>query len=305
MCTSDPDAPKVFISYSRDSLEHMDRVRVISDRLRSEGIDCPLHGPDIKAHPAQVRQILSNLIVNAWEAIGEEEGDLRVSVRIVEAAETSSLPIFPTDWKPESDTYACLEVSDTGHGIISEQLDLIFDPFFSTRFTGRGLGLAVVLGAVRSYGGAVAVESEPGHGSVFRVLWPSTAEEPQPVRREDAEVSKPTEGLGPVFFIDDEAELRTIAELMLASLGFRVIKAAHGLEAVEIFRARKDEISLVILDLTMPGMNGWETLEALRTLRPDVPVILASGYDEAKVMEGKRAELFQAFFYTNHTAWRI
>ncbi len=117
-------------------------------------MDIPPHGPTIKANRAQVRQILSNLIVNAWEAIGEGQGDIQVSLRIAEAAETSSFHIFPADWKPERDAYACLEVSDTGCGINPEQLDLIFDPFFSTKFTGRGLGLAVVLGAVRSYGGS-------------------------------------------------------------------------------------------------------------------------------------------------------
>ncbi len=237
------------------------------------------------------------LIVNAWEAIGEGEGEIRVSLRIVDATETSSPHVFPADWKPEKDTYACLEVSDTACGIDPEQLDLIFDPFFSTRFTGRGLGLAVVLGTVRSYGGAIAVASEPGRGSIFQVFWTIAEPEAQTVHKAETDVSKPIEGLRLVLFVDDEAQLRNMAELMLGHLGFSMIQAGHGLEALEIFRARKDEISLVILDLTMPGMNGWETLEALRALRHDIPVILASGYDEAKAMEGKHAELPQAFLH--------
>jgi len=260
-------------------------------------IDIPPHGPTIKANQAQVRQVLSNLIVNAWEAIGEGEGEIRVSLRIVDATETSSPHIFPADWKPEKDTYACIEVSDTACGIDPEQLDLIFDPFFSTRFTGRGLGLAVVLGTVRSYGGAIAVASEPGRGSIFQVFWTIAEPEAQTVHKAEADVSKPIEGLRLVLFVDDEAQLRNMAELMLGHLGFRVIQAGHGLEAVEIFRERKDEINLVILDLTMPGMNGWETLAALRALRLDIPVVLASGYDEAKAMEGEHAELPQAFLH--------
>jgi PAS domain S-box-containing protein len=260
-------------------------------------IDIPLHGPKIKAHPTQVRQVLSNLIVNAGEAIGEGEGEIRVSLRILDPTETSSPRFFPTDWKPEKDTYACFEVSDTGCGIDPEQLDSIFDPFFSTRLTGRGLGLAVVLGTVRSYGGAIAVESEPGRGSMFQVFWPVAEPEAQTVHEAQADVSKPMKGFGLVLFVDDEAQLRDMAEMMLGVLGFDVIKAGHGLEALEFFRERKDEINLVILDLTMPGMNGWETLAALRALRPDIPVVLASGYDEAKVMEGEHAELPQAFLH--------
>jgi two-component system, cell cycle sensor histidine kinase and response regulator CckA len=260
-------------------------------------MDIPPHGPTIKVNQVRARQILSNLIVNAWEAIGEGEGDIRVSLRIVKAEETSSLHIFPADWKPEGATYACLEVSDTGHGINPEQLDLIFDPFFSTRFTGRGLGLAVVLGSVRSFGGAIAVESKPGRGSLFRVFWPIAEQGAQPVRQAETEASRAIIGSGLVLFVDDEAQLCNLAEAMLGRLGFEVIKACHGLEALEIFRMRKDEVSLVILDLTMPGMNGWETLEALRALRPDIPVVLASGYDEAEAMEGKRAELPQAFLH--------
>jgi CheY-like chemotaxis protein len=189
-------------------------------------------------------------------------------------------------------------VSDNGCGINPEQLDLIFDPFFSTRFTGRGLGLAVVLGTVRSYGGAIAVESEPGRGSMFQVFWPIAEQGAKsPVQPTETETSKPIIGSGFVLFVDDESQLRNVAEVMLKRLGFKVLTAGHGLEALEIFRMRKYEISLVILDLTMPGMNGWETLEALRALRHDIPVILAIGYDEAKAMEGKHAELPQAFLH--------
>lgn len=135
-------------------------------------LEAPLRGPFIKADQALGRQILSNLIINAREAIGDETGDIHVSVHVVNSAEMSAFNIFPIDWKPERDTYACIAVSDTGCGIDLTELDTIFDPFFSTKSTGRGLGLAVVMGIVRSYGGAIAVESETGRGSIFRVFFP-------------------------------------------------------------------------------------------------------------------------------------
>ncbi len=259
--------------------------------------DIPPHGPTIKANQAQARQILSNLLVNAWEAIGEGSGEIRVVLHIAEKEEMSSLHIFPADWRPERGAYACLEVYDTGCGIPPEHLDLLFDPFFSTKFTGRGLGLPVVLGAVRSYGGAIAVESKPGQGSVFRVFWPVEEQGAQPLQPLERELPRPVAGGGLILFVDDEPQLRNMAEAMLEHSGFRVITASHGLGALEVFSMRKDEISLVILDLTMPGMNGWETMEALRALRPDIPVILSSGYDEAKVMEGEHAETPQAFLH--------
>lgn len=143
-----------------------DPVRVIIK------LEAPLCGPFIKADRALGRQILSHLLINAREAIGDETGNIHVSVHVVNSAEMSSFNIFPIDWKPERDIYACIAVSDTGCGIDFTELDLIFDPFFSTKSTGRGLGLAVVLGIVRSYGGAIAVESETGRGSIFRVFFP-------------------------------------------------------------------------------------------------------------------------------------
>jgi PAS domain S-box-containing protein len=273
-----------------------DQKSYLPERVTLIG-DIPPDGPTIRANRAQVSQVLSNLIVNAWEAIGDGEGEVRVSLRIVAATETLSSHLFPSDWKPEKGDYISLEVSDTGSGINPEELDLIFDPFFSTKFVGRGLGLAVVLGTVRSYGGAVAVESEPGRGSIFRVFWPIAKEEALSVERGRPEITGPKEYQGIVLFVDDEAQIRKMAEVMLGRLGFEVILARHGLDALEIFRMRKDEICLVILDLTMPGMNGWETLGALRAMQPDIPVVLSSGYDEAKAMEGEHDELPQAFLH--------
>jgi two-component system cell cycle sensor histidine kinase/response regulator CckA len=135
-------------------------------------ISIPAEPLIIKGDPMKVEEVLKNLISNATEAMGGGEGTIRVAVRVVPGKEIASPHLFPPGWQPESDLYACMEVSDTGCGIASEQLDSLFDPFFSTRFMGRGLGLAVVQGTLRTHRAAVSVDSAPGRGSVFRVFWP-------------------------------------------------------------------------------------------------------------------------------------
>ena len=183
---------------------------------------------------------------------------------------------------------------DAGSGIADKDIEKLFDPFFSSKFTGRGLGLSVVLGIVRAHGGAVTVESEPGRGSTFRVFLPVSAEEvlSQP---DQAAQSPEIDGGGTVLLVEDEQMVRKVGEAALTSLGFAVLLAKDGVEAVEVFRQHKDEVRCVLCDLTMPRMNGWETLAALRKLAPGLPVILASGYDKAHVMAGDHPELPQAF----------
>ena len=252
--------------------------------------------PTIRANRSQVKLILTNLLTNAREAIGEREGDIRVAVRCVPASDIVSLRLFPADWRPRTNaSYACLEVSDTGVGISPGELDQIFDPFFSTKFTGRGLGLAVVLGTVRTHEGAVTVESEPNRGSTFRVFWPLEAQQDEPLLKPEGEGSRPIQSEGLVLLVDDDPQLCAMVQTMLGFMGYRVVTAGDGFEAVKIFRERQDEIRLVLLDLTMPGMNGWETLSALRALTPEIPVILSSGYDEARATQGDHLELPQVF----------
>jgi CheY-like chemotaxis protein len=187
-----------------------------------------------------------------------------------------------------------MEVADAGSGITVKDIEKLFDPFFSSKFTGRGLGLSVVLGIVQSHGGAVTVETTPGRGSTFRVFLPVSAE--RIIRQPDpaAQSVEMDEG-GTVLLVDDEPMVRKVGEGALMSLGFAVLLAKDGVEAVEIFRQHRDEIRCVLCDLTMPRMNGWETLVALRKLAPGLPVILASGYDKAHVMAGDHPELPQAF----------
>ncbi len=257
----------------------------------------PSRGSIILADAAHIKQILSNLVSNAVEAVGDQESDITIAILVVSASEIQGLRFFPSDWEPKATNYACLSVSDAGCGLDAETQERIFDPFFSTKSTGRGLGLPVVLGLVRAHEGAVTVETQVGRGATFRVFFPLTEQEALPVRKAEKFVSGALEGEGLVLLAEDEPIVRNITQAMLERLGYEVITAADGAVAVEIFRVRQDEFRLAILDLTMPRMNGWETLSMLRSLRPDIPVVLVSGYDEARVMQGDHAERPQAFVH--------
>jgi len=251
-------------------------------------------GPVISTNANRIQQVLINLATNAWEAFGEGRGTIQINLKTVSSSEIPVSHRFPIDWQPQDHAYACLEVMDGGCGIASKDIEKLFDPFFSSKFTGRGLGLPVVLGIVKAHDGAVTVESELGRGSRFRVFLPESAEE---VQRKPDEALQPlaTEGGGTVLVVEDDPMVRNIAAAMITHLGFSVIVARDGVDAVEVFGQHRDEIRCVLCDLTMPRMNGWETLTALRELVPGIPVILASGYDEAQVMEGDHPELPQAF----------
>jgi two-component system, cell cycle sensor histidine kinase and response regulator CckA len=248
--------------------------------------DFPSQGPVVHADRIQIKQMLTNLVSNASEAVGEHEGRISVAVSVVDREEVLCSRLFPTDWEPNAGRYACLEVSDTGSGLDVATLEKIFDPFFSTKFTGRGLGLPVVLGIVRALDGAVSVESRSGHGATFRVYLPLPEQTISPAGKTRELASQPGEAEGPVLLVDNEPVIRDFTREMLKRLGCNVMVAADGAEAVEIFRARKDEFSLAIIDVIMPRMDDWETLSALRSLRPDLPAVLVSGYNQDQVMRG-------------------
>jgi len=287
--------------------------------------DLPSPGPAVNVNRSQMEQVLTNLFNNAQEGMAGGSGDIHVTVSAVSSVDIPAKHRFPIDWTPEADAYACIEVKDDGPGILEQDLGKVFDPFFSTKFTGRGLGLPVALGIVRAHGGCIAVESRVGGrrtedrgqraeggglnsenlgvfaslrenpvGSVFRVYLPLSAET-VPQQPEKAVKFQQVQAGGLVLLVEDTEQVRKLGVRMLELLGCGVLAAKDGVEGVEIFRERRDDIGFVLCDLTMPRMDGWKTLEALRKIRPDVRVILSSGYDEASVMSGDHPEWPQAF----------
>ena len=236
--------------------------------------------PAIEADPSQIRQVVMNLVINASEAIGDKEGIISISTGTV-LCDQNSLRENHFLEPPPPGTYVFLEVMDTGCGMDAETQAKIFDPFFTTKFTGRGLGLAAVLGIMQQHKGAIKVVSEPGKGTTFMVLFPvstKTASQPQ----SDA-APESWHGSGTIMVVDDEAAVRNVTRIILERSGFSVLTAADGREAIKLFRKHGGKIACVILDLTMPHMNGEETYRELRLISSDVPVILASGYNEQEI----------------------
>ena len=232
----------------------------------------------IEADPTQLRQVVMNLVTNAAEALGDRGGSVAIRTGVMTADRNYLSGTYWDEELSEGD-YAYLEVADTGCGMDRSTLERIFDPFFSTKFTGRGLGLAAVLGIVRGHRGAVKIDSQPGRGTTFRVLLPTSPnvveDDPQPPR-----ISEKWQGSGLILVVDDEESVRTFVKRLLEKHGFTVVTARDGREALDVFRSQCDDIVAVVLDLTMPLMDGKETFRELRRLRSDVQVILTSGYNE-------------------------
>ncbi|MBI5091239.1 MAG: PAS domain S-box protein, partial [Candidatus Hydrogenedentes bacterium] len=236
----------------------------------------------IEADVAQMRQLVMNLVTNAADAIGDSTGTITVTTGGMDADRTYLQSTLLDDSLAEG-PYVFLEVHDTGAGMDAETRRKIFDPFFSTKFLGRGLGLAAVLGIVRSHGGAIKVESEVGSGTTFRVLLPAS-------QRLDS-AGQPHSGggvwrpNGAILVVDDEESVRVVAQRALERQGFRVLTANDGFEGLELFRNHLEEIALVLLDVTMPLMGGLEVFQEMRALRGDVRVLLSSGYSEQEATE--------------------
>ncbi len=238
--------------------------------------------PPMLGDLGQVSQAIMNLAINAAEAIGQEGGEITVTTGFRECSSADLSEVCP-EWDLTPGTFLTLSVSDTGSGMDAATRKRIFEPFFTTRFIGRGLGLSAVLGIVHAHKGALTVESEPGRGTTFRVLFPAS----EAAGRVDG-ATEAAEEVDPlrvftILLVDDDEAVLAVGARMLEKQEFRVLTAADGREAVEIYRQNRDEIDMVLLDLTMPRMDGVEALRELRRLNPKVRVILVSGYTEEDV----------------------
>jgi CheY-like chemotaxis protein/anti-sigma regulatory factor (Ser/Thr protein kinase) len=239
----------------------------------------------ILADPSQIHQILMNLCTNAAHAMREKGGVLEIS--LMDEYLDSEAATLIHDLRPGP--YLRLTVSDTGHGMDKVVVERIFEPYFSTKGKdeGTGLGLSMVHGIVTSYGGTVTVDSEPGKGSSFELYFP----------RIESGVLSEIQPAGPlpggterILFIDDEKVVVDTAQQMLAQLGYKVVTKTNGIEALEIFREDPDRFDMIITDMTMPKMTGDELGRELLLIRPDVPIILCTGFSE-KIDEERAKEI--------------
>ena len=237
--------------------------------------------PSMEGDATQIRQVIMNLILNASESLPNGQGRIRVrtTLRHLEPnAVPFGLPI------PESGPYLTLEVEDSGEGMEEETLARLFDPFFSTKFTGRGLGLAAVLGIVKAHGGGIEVESTRGIGSCFRVSFPIALAKKES-RPSVAAAPKEWTGRGKVLLVDDDETVLHLGSEMLRRLGFEVEVATDGTQAIEKFESLQRELRFVLLDLTMPGLSGEEVYAAMQDADGSIPIIMSSGYTEQDVSQ--------------------
>jgi PAS domain S-box-containing protein len=232
--------------------------------------------PEFLGDSAHIQQIVMNLIINAAEAIGDRNGTVKILLDNVTVTTDNPTKDF-LGCKIPAGNYASMTVADDGCGMDIETQKRIFEPFFTTKFTGRGLGMSVVLGIIKSHNAYLQLNSSIGTGTTFIVLFPASfASESLEIKSADKFVSLP-KGSGTVLFVDDEEGIRVIGSALLKAMGFSVINASSGREALEIFNMQ-DGISLVLLDMIMPEMSGMETYRVLRGLSTSIPVIICSGY---------------------------
>jgi PAS domain S-box-containing protein len=240
----------------------------------------------IEADPGQVQQVIMNLITNASEAIGDRPGTISLTTGAMDFDETALAPNLLAD-KARPGRFVYLEVKDDGCGMDENTLQRLFDPFFTTKFTGRGLGMSAVLGIMRGHKGAIMVNSAPGRGTSIQVLFPEAPAGSSPVVQDSGlpAARLPALGLRLVLVADDDEAVRRLCLGFFKRLQVSVLGAADGEQALTILDERRDEVDFVLLDLTMPRMDGVTAFRRMRTIRPDLRVVLTSGYDEQEALQ--------------------
>ena len=284
------DLIRQMLAYSgrgRFVIQKLDLSRVVEKTTQLIGIsiskkvsvafDLARDLPPVEVDEAQMSQVIMNLVINASEALGDRTGEINIRTGLIRANvdylnKTEATDLLPGD-------YVVLEVVDNGCGIQPENLKRIFDPFFTTKFTGRGLGLAAVLGIVRSHKGTLRVKSEPGKGTTFTMLLPSAGGAFDSLSQAPMGDEK-WRGSGTVLVVEDEETVRTTVQRILTALGFGVVLAVDGREGAAFFAKEPGRFSLVLLDLTMPRLDGAQVFSEIRQKNAQVPVVLMSGYSE-------------------------
>lgn len=280
---------------SRTTMSVMNFNQIVSDTVqllrlstsKNASIDFVLDPQPlpVEVDSSQIRQVIMNLVINASDAIGEGAGRIRVMTSRVQTTVGQLRDARLGQDLPPGE-YIALEVQDNGCGMSADTLQRVFDPFFTTKFTGRGLGLAAVLGIVRSHKGAFFVESKLGQGSTFRMLLPPTTKPLPETASEPADERLPQPlNAGLFLVVDDEPDVRKLATSVLERQGHRVAVASDGYEALALALARGDKYTAILLDLTMPGLDGPTTLRELRLMKLKVPVLVMSGYSEVDVRQ--------------------
>lgn len=232
-------------------------------------------GGVIKADPTQIHQLVMNLTTNAYHAMMETGGELKVSLQEIELNDRETLGL-----DLESGPYTCLIVSDTGVGMDKKLTEKIFDPFFTTKELGKGtgMGLSVVHGIVKNTGGAIHVYSEPGKGTEFKVYFPLAKSSSEEQKKENGGIIQ--RGSERILLVDDEKAIIRMETMMLERLGYQVVSRTNGIEALEAFRANPHKFDMVITDMAMPNMSGDKLASELVKIRPDIPVLLCTGFSE-------------------------
>lgn len=295
-----------YIGQDRSKSAPLDLAAICKTQLRLFTVSMPerirldtysaTSGTVIEGNRAKIEQALQALLTNACEAVsGNPRGRITVTIGTTKAADIKGGHQFPSEWKHVADKYAVFTVTDTGRGMRDETIDRIFDPFYTDKLTGRGLGLAVVLGIIKAHHGCITVESRLGVGSTFKAFFPQTTKVVTLPEERAGGFTQVVEFFGMVLLVDDNDMILDTSQALLEQLGFEVVIAHDGAEAVATFRDNQAEIRLVLSDLTMPRMNGRETLTAIRRIQHDIPFILTSGFDEARAIGSEHREQPQVF----------
>ena len=240
--------------------------------------------PLIDGDASQLRQVVMNLIINASEAIGSEQGSVDVSLSRIMVLAGREYEDYHGKVIPPGE-YVCLEVTDNGCGMDEATKWRIFEPFYTTKFTGRGLGMSAVLGIIKSHSGALQLFSQPGLGTTFKVYLPVPAGSADADEAQTAsEPASLWQGSGTILLAEDEEPIRDIAKTFLEMFGFTVLEAVNGKEALEIYKKNATEIILVVTDMGMPVMDGCHLFNELKKLNPELPIIVSSGYGDVEVI---------------------